>query len=178
MSSNELPISKELQEKILNDAAQRTSIPKEHIKLAMLNGWDNAKCPIIEARPDAHGANPRRYGFINNELLPANQKETFQKLVNHCYSDVAKADPVELARLATMFAHFGAPIGMLWLRNLNEDHPEIATPTTTFEPVIKQDGDLVFLEFYSFSHPLSQFYFCRIDFKAEGPVLKCALLND
>lgn len=178
MANTDLPISKDLQNTILEDAAKRTSIPKAHIDLRMLTDWDNAKCPIVEAMPQAHGANPRRYAVIGNELLAANKAENFGKILKACFADVSKANALDLARLSTMFGHFGSPVGMVWARDLSVDHPEIATPTKEFKPVLKDvDGKKV-LEFYTFSSPLDQFYFCRVLFSGDAPELTATLLNN
>ena len=177
MSNKELPISKELQEVIREDAAKRAHLPKEHVELAMLSNWDNKKCPIVEASFDVHGAQARRYAVINNELLAANKKENYGKIIKACFPEPAKEDPITLARLSVMFAHFGAPVGSVWLRDLAADHPELSTPTKTFQPLIKEENGNKVLEFYTFSSPVNQFYYCRVIFAAGEPELSAIELN-
>ncbi len=177
MSAKELPVSKELQEVILNDTATRTHFPKDKIALNMLANWDNQKCPIVEAQPEAHGMPPRRYAIIGGEVLAANKKENFAKILAACFAEPAKEDPITIARLSVMFGHFGAPVGSVWLRDLEADHPELATPTKNFKPLIKDDNGRKVLEFYSFSSPVNLFYFCRVIFGADGPVLEAMELN-
>ncbi len=177
MSNKDLPISKELQETILEDVAKRTHLPKDHIELSMLVNWDNEKCPIVEGITNVHGVPPRRYALINGEILAANKKENFAKIVQAAFPNVTQEDPITIARLSVMFAHFGAPVGSVWLRDLKADHPEIATPTTTFKPQWKDENGGKVLEFYSFSSPVNTFYFCRVVFKGADPELSAIALN-
>ena len=178
MANKELPISKELQEVIKDDAASRVHMSKENVELSMLDNWDNQKCPIVEANMNnAHGIAPKRYAVIDGEVLAANKKDSYGKIMAAAFPNVAQEDPITLARLSVMFAHFGAPVGSVWLRDLSIDHPELTTPTKSFKPLLKEDNGKKILEFYTFSSPLNIFYFCRVTFGAAVPELEAVELN-
>lgn len=141
--------------------------------LSMLEKWNHTRLPIIAADPTKAYFEQRfvlYFAVLPDGTLVSAYDVPFERIMATAFRGFTTADAKQVAQLATMFGNFGQPIGFVTDVIRPGSVSADALPRRDAKFVMKRDGALTTLEFFTYQSIRAQTYDCRVqlrDGKAE-----------